>query len=174
MGGGVGGLGAGVPAREGLLRRRWARGRSSAPSISILIAPLAATIVEQRFPEGDQFVFVRSDGRAIQAEFVDPDLDETPARPTDFVGERPALTEMILAPQGSDAELHALEAELAALDEAIASEEWETLKAELSAPMLEASFWSKPERYATLSRLALMDRVRAAAETARLFKDAPR
>ena len=38
-----------------------------------LIAPLAATIVEQRFPEGDQFVFVRSDGRAIQAEFVDPD-----------------------------------------------------------------------------------------------------
>ena len=135
-----------------------------------LIAPLAATIVEQRFPEGDQFVFVRSDGHAIQAEFVDPDLDETPARPTDFVGERPALTEMILAPQGSDAELHALEAELAALDEAIASEEWETLKAELSAPMLEASFWSKPERYATLSRLALMDRVRAAAETARSLK----
>ena len=38
-----------------------------------LIAPLAATIVERRFPEGDQFVFVRSDGRAIQAEFVDPD-----------------------------------------------------------------------------------------------------
>ena len=28
-----------------------------------VIAPLAATIVEQRFPEGDQFVFVRSDGR---------------------------------------------------------------------------------------------------------------
>ena len=40
-----------------------------------VIAPLAATIVEKRFPEGDQFVFVRSDGRAIQAEFVDPDSD---------------------------------------------------------------------------------------------------
>ena len=40
-----------------------------------VIAPLAATIVEQRFPEGDQFVFVRSDGRAIQAEFVDPDAE---------------------------------------------------------------------------------------------------
>ena len=38
-----------------------------------LIAPLAATIVERRFPEGDQFVFIRSDGRAIQTEFVDPD-----------------------------------------------------------------------------------------------------
>ena len=48
-----------------------------------LIAPLAATIVERRFPEGDQFVFVRSDGRAIQAEFVDPDTDAppTPATP---------------------------------------------------------------------------------------------
>src|SRR5262249_21768152 len=41
-----------------------------------VIAPLAATIVEQRFPEGDQFVFVRSDGRGIQAEFVDPNREE--------------------------------------------------------------------------------------------------
>ena len=40
-----------------------------------LIAPLAATIVERRFPEGDQFLFIRSDGKAIQAEFVDPDSD---------------------------------------------------------------------------------------------------
>ena len=40
-----------------------------------VIAPLAATIVERRFPEGEQFVFFRSDGRAIQAEFVDPDDD---------------------------------------------------------------------------------------------------
>ena len=41
-----------------------------------VIAPLAATIVERRFPEGEQFVFFRSDGRAIQAEFVDPDDDD--------------------------------------------------------------------------------------------------
>ena len=47
-----------------------------------VIAPLAATIVEKRFPEGDQFVFVRSDGRAIQAEFVDPDSDAPTAGST--------------------------------------------------------------------------------------------
>ena len=47
-----------------------------------LIAPLAATIVEQRFPEGDQFVFVRSDGQAIQAEFVDPDADASRRAPS--------------------------------------------------------------------------------------------
>ena len=44
-----------------------------------LLAPLAATLVEHRFPEGDQFLFVRSDGRAIQVEFVDPDAPPEPA-----------------------------------------------------------------------------------------------
>ena len=40
-----------------------------------VVAPLAAIIVEKRFPEGEQFLFVRSDGKGIQAEFVDPDAD---------------------------------------------------------------------------------------------------
>ncbi len=137
-----------------------------------LIAPLAATIVEQRFPQGDQFVFVRSDGRAIQAEFVDPDLDGAPAAAAGLKGthEQPTLAEMILSPQGNEAERHALDAEIGALDETLASEAWEALKDELSAAMLEAGFWSNPERHATLARLALMDRVKAAAETARSLK----
>jgi ATP-dependent Clp protease ATP-binding subunit ClpC len=40
-----------------------------------LIAPLAGMIVEKRFPEGEQFLFVRSDGKGIQVEFVDPDAE---------------------------------------------------------------------------------------------------
>src|SRR6185295_13295502 len=62
-----------------------------------LIAPLAATIVERRFPEGDQFVFVRSDGRSIQAEFVDPDSDtQASATPGPVAaGKLPSLAEMI-------------------------------------------------------------------------------
>ena len=40
-----------------------------------VVAPLAAIIVEKRFPEGEQFLFVRSNGKGIQAEFVDPDAD---------------------------------------------------------------------------------------------------
>ena len=64
-----------------------------------VIAPLAATIVERRFPEGDQFVFVRSDGRAIQAEFVDPDGD-TPAASAppslDSGGQPPALAAVMI------------------------------------------------------------------------------
>ena len=135
-----------------------------------LIAPLAATIVEQRFPEGDQFVFVRSDGQAIQAEFVDPDADAAVASKPQLSDELPALPEMILAPQGSGSEAQALAVELEHLDTVIGSPTWEALKLELSAPMLDAAFWSKPERYTTLSRLALMDRVRAASETASSLK----
>jgi ATP-dependent Clp protease ATP-binding subunit ClpC len=137
-----------------------------------VIAPLAATIVEKRFPEGDQFVFVRSDGRAIQAEFVDPDADTTEAAPaaTPEPGELPALASMMLAPSGSDAELAALESENTAVEAAMQSPEWEHLKAHLSAAMEGSGFWSRPDRFETLARLALLDRVRAAADTAQSLR----
>src|SRR5213078_2438148 len=76
-----------------------------------VIAPLAATIVERRFPEGDQFVFFRSDGRAIQAEFVDPNDDAEPepaAAVTESSTPPPALATMILSPNGTAAEFDAL------------------------------------------------------------------
>ena len=132
-----------------------------------VIAPLAATIVEQRFPEGDQFVFVRSDGRAIQAEFVDPDAETSEPEPAQAaeLGELPALTSMMLAPSGSDAELAALAAESEGVEATMQSAEWEQLKERLSAAMQESGFWSRHDRFETLARLALMDRVRAAAET---------
>src|SRR6202000_2240304 len=41
----------------------------------LLLAPLAATLVEHRFPEGDQFLFVRANGKEIEVEFVDPDAE---------------------------------------------------------------------------------------------------
>src|SRR5205085_8518925 len=43
-----------------------------------LLSPLAMTIVNHQFPEGDQFLFVRSsaDGAALDVQFVDPDAPE--------------------------------------------------------------------------------------------------
>src|SRR5581483_132759 len=124
-----------------------------------LIAPLAATIVEQRFPEGDQFVFIRSDGRAIQAEFVDPDSDAGSTAPE--AGASPAeprsLPEMVLAPDGSDAELAILKAEYAAASDALTSPAWEDLKVQLSGTMAAGDFWTRADRHQTLARLALMD-----------------
>ena len=141
-----------------------------------VIAPLAATIVEQRFPEGDQFVFVRSNGRAIEAEFVDPDGDipsRAPAADVDGdAHDRPlALPAMILAPSGTQAELDTLLKEFAALEQTFASAEWESLKARLAGSMAAGDFWTRPDRHATLSRLALMDRVRAAASTAQSLRE---
>ena len=134
-----------------------------------LIAPLAATIVERRFPEGDQFVFIRSDGRAIQTEFVDPDggAAGNPLPAGKSAAEKPlALPEMILAPGGSDVELDALQSEHAGVARTLASAQWEDLKAGLADKMAAADFWTRPDRHDTLARLALMDRVKAAAATA--------
>jgi ATP-dependent Clp protease ATP-binding subunit ClpC len=132
-----------------------------------VVAPLAATIVEKRFPEGDQFVFIRSDGRAIQAEFVDPDADAPGAGAALLSqGKAPGLPEMILSPDGSEGEFAALEAEHAAVLEEIECVAWEDLKAGLSERMVAPDFWGRPDRHETLSRLALMDRVKAAAGTA--------
>jgi ATP-dependent Clp protease ATP-binding subunit ClpC len=137
-----------------------------------LIAPLAATIVERRFPEGDQFVFVRSDGRAIQAEFVDPDSDipSGSASGAPSAVRPPALPDMILAPAGSDTEVRALEKEFTGVAETFASQPWEGLKARLSGSMTAVDFWARADRHATLSRLALMDRVRAATATAEALR----
>ena len=48
----------------------------------------------------------------------------------------------------------------------LASSRWEDLKGDLTDKMAAADFWSRPDRYETLARLALMDRVKAAAATA--------
>ncbi len=135
-----------------------------------LVAPLAETIVEKRFPEGDQFVFVRSDGRAIQAEFVDPDLDGPSPRISDGEADTLALPSMILAPEGTDDELAVLEAEFQRIIETITSPAWEARKAELSSRMAEPEFWSDPKRFDALASLARLDRVRAATDTAESLK----
>ena len=147
-----------------------------------LIAPLAATIVEKRFPEGDQFVFIRSDGRAIQTEFVDPGGDARARSRGDTAtaaGTAPGLPGMILAPEGTAAEVEVLEAECSGIAQVFLSPEWEERKLSLANAMQAADFWSLPDRHETLSRLALMDRVKTAAATgealrARLAKGAER
>jgi ATP-dependent Clp protease ATP-binding subunit ClpC len=134
-----------------------------------VIAPLAATIVEKRFPEGDQFVFVRSDGRAIQAEFVDPDedsLNAAPAASNAVGGTQPPLAVMILSPAGTPIEIAALDLEYRRIDEQIRSPDWTDLAWTLADRMSDPEFWSRSDRYGTLSRVSLMGRVAAAAETA--------
>lgn len=137
-----------------------------------LIAPLAATIVERRFPEGDQFVFVRRDGDALKAEFVDPDGDGEPSPLPDHVpadrsgADAPSLFGMMAAPTGEREEALALKEALEPVGERIDSEEWISAKAELAARLNAPEFWSSPDRFVTLGKIELMDRLAVAAETA--------
>ena len=139
-----------------------------------VVAPLAAIIVEKRFPEGEQFLFVRSDGNSIQVEFVDPDADVAaeeglvvaPAGPA----APPALASAILAPTGTRVEFQMLQGEFDDIGRTLDSAEWNGLKEELAEEMSAADFWSRADRFATLARFALMDRVKAAAETANALR----
>jgi ATP-dependent Clp protease ATP-binding subunit ClpC len=140
-----------------------------------VVAPLAAIIVERRFPEGEQFLFVRSDGKGIQAEFVDPDADVAAAGETSTVV--PAgpvapstLAATILAPKGTRAEFETLQAEYQDVDRTLGSDEWDRLKEKLAQEMSSGDFWNRSDRFDTLARFALMDRVKSAAETANALR----
>jgi ATP-dependent Clp protease ATP-binding subunit ClpC len=137
-----------------------------------VVAPLAATIVERRFPEGDQFVFIKSDGSAIRAEFVDPDGDGEPVlagtvqQGGPLSGEPSTLADMILSPSGSEREVATLDQIAEEIANRVGSPEWDADKARLAAEMGEAKFWSRADRHDTLARYALMDRLAMASDTA--------
>jgi ATP-dependent Clp protease ATP-binding subunit ClpC len=136
-----------------------------------LLAPFAATLVEHRFPEGDQFLFVRSDGRTLQVEFVDPNAPaETASRaePEAAVAESSiTLARMMLQPAGIAAERAALSAELQRIEEGLTGDRWTLLESDLATRMQRQDFWKQPDRQGILSRFEVMDRVKAAAGTAR-------
>ncbi|MGH7124401.1 MAG: AAA family ATPase [Stellaceae bacterium] len=140
-----------------------------------VLAPLAATLVEHRFPEGDQFLFVRSNGKAIEVEFVDPDAETIPLAPTPpFPDPDPveagSLAAMILRPAGTSNERAALAQCWAEIETQLASEDWTSLKERLNAESAEPGFWSRPDRHAVFARRALIDRVSEAARTAAHLK----
>ncbi len=138
-----------------------------------VVAPLAAAIVERRAPEGEQFVFVRSDGIEIQAEFVDPDgdgeaipLDSAPSAQGSKSTEFPTLPGIMLAAKGTIAEIDALALAQDAIAARLSDGAWATEKAKLSAQINEPGFWASSERFHVLSRFELMDRIGVAADTA--------
>ena len=88
-----------------------------------------------------------------------PTLPAEPVSPS-------ALASMILAPKGTQAEFQALKAEYQDIERTLQSAEWEELKDRLTDEMSSADFWTRRDRFETLARFALMDRVKSATETA--------
>jgi hypothetical protein len=72
---------------------------------------------------------------------------------------------MILTPEGTAVEFEALTDKANGIVRSLASTEWESLKHGLAQEMSSVDFWQRQDRFEKLARLALMDRVAAAAGT---------
>ena len=130
-----------------------------------LLAPLSMTMVQNEAPDGEQFLFIRSNGEALQVEFIDPDADEAGASIGDLEGAAADLTikqvlQSAAAPKGAPA---LLAAEMAAIQTRVTGTDWSTEKAELIAEMNSPDFWERDDRRDVMDRIELIDRVESAA-----------
>lgn len=137
-----------------------------------LLSPLAITIVNHQFPEGDQFLFVRSKGKALDVEFIDPDATDLLVEGS-VGGEAPVYSEsdvplkpMILDPAGIPAEVGRLEKMLEALKVEIESEAWQNRKSGALAMTSSAQFWESEGRFEVLGDVEYLDRFERALDTA--------
>ncbi|HLL17017.1 MAG TPA: AAA family ATPase [Pyrinomonadaceae bacterium] len=145
-----------------------------------LLSPLALTIVNHQFPEGDQFLFVHArGGQSLDVEFVDPDAPEIyagqPARalPNDAPDEETGATErelrlesIVLDARGTLAEVQFLQQKFDALADTVEADEWQERK---NGALLETSapgFWNSPERFSVLGLAEYMDRIETGLDTA--------
>ena len=138
-----------------------------------LLTPLSITIVNHQHPEGDQFLFVRSDNNTIEVEFIDPDAplsvptDSEPLQPTEEVTFlAPGVKKMILAPEGLKDEVDHLEEIYSNINQSLQSSHWLSLKNESLQQISEPDFWQRSDCYAVLGQAEFMDRIEAAFRTA--------
>ena len=136
-----------------------------------LLSPLALTISDHQIPEGDQFLFVRSDGQKIEVEFIDPDAPEDK---TDLVKDEVyetaepelGLKRILLGPKGTGAEAQVLKKRHGSLADNIHSEGWAHRKGANLSKTNDPGFWQKEERYSVLGEVEYMDRIESGLKTA--------
>ena len=134
-----------------------------------LLAPLARTIVERRIPEGDQFLFVRTDGDSLAVEFVDPDAPPSMASVMPAAGARPGVDLRAIAwdAHGTAAEMVQLRDSLERFTSRLDGVEWTETKARWLAMPSTEGFWQRSDRFEVLGRAEYMDRIEAGARSAR-------
>ena len=134
-----------------------------------LLSPLAMTIVNHQVPEGDQFLYVRSDGSAIQVEFIDPDAPETEGEAMKEAG--PAaegehrLQSIVLDPTGTPGEVAFLGETYDSLRDTAEDEAWKAEKHKALDALSSPDFWSSEIRFSVLGRAEYMDRIEAGLKT---------
>jgi ATP-dependent Clp protease ATP-binding subunit ClpC len=142
-----------------------------------LLSPLALTIVNHQFPEGDQFLFIRCspEGDALDVQFVDPDAPAQGEAGTEEVEELPLdegaarelrLEAVALDPKGTPEELRFLQEQYDAVAARVEDETWRGRKEGALREMQSADFWSSPGRFCVLGSIEYTDRIEAGLDTA--------
>ncbi len=139
-----------------------------------LLSPLALTIVNHQFPEGDQFLFVRSNGKQIEVEFIDPDggdpdTNGVPAE-SEIIDEQATedlrVEMLIIDPQANAESVHFLQEKYSELTEYVKSDDWQVQKDGALAHTANPDFWHSPDRFRILGIAEYMDRIEAGFSTA--------
>jgi len=148
-----------------------------------LLSPLALTIVNHQFPEGDQFLFVRARGdESLDVKFIDPDAPEplsaqataatvalTDDAPDEDLpaGERELRLESIVSDaRGTLAEVQFLRDKFDALEDQVEAEEWQERKNSALLETAAPGFWTSPARFSVLGLAEYMDRIETGLDTA--------
>ena len=137
-----------------------------------LLSPLSITIVKNQFPEGDQFLFVRSKGNALDVEFIDPDATDseggamTSHSDVDPEAIDASLKPLILDPVGAAGEVEQLQSIYGLLTDEVHGEAWQDRKSASLSMTSSPEFWESEDRYEVLGEIEYMDRLERALETA--------
>ncbi len=139
-----------------------------------LLAPLAQTIVDHRFPEGDQFLFVTSTGSELRVRFVDPDApvetdEQPPATPPSFgpPAGTARLQDLVLSPRGEVAELGFLRSAFDGLAGRASEQDLQGAKRTALQAVAAPGFWESAGRFAVLGRAEYLDRIESGLDSAR-------
>jgi ATP-dependent Clp protease ATP-binding subunit ClpC len=134
-----------------------------------LLAPLAAAIVEQTVPEGEQFLLISaSQEGGIAVTFVDPDAEAPeavdPIEPTEAV---PAnIRAIALTPRTDPRTTTFLLDQLRWTAEAVRAEDVLGAKRAALDAINDPGFWERDDRFDTLAKAEYLDRLDAALQTA--------
>ena len=135
-----------------------------------VLVPLAKTIVEHSYPEGDQFLFVRMDDGRLIAEFVDPDASERGADPSDEpqVETDAGLTlgRIAFDAKGRPEEMSVLRVAHGRLREVVDDATWQEGKRAGLERIADPAFWQSDSRFGTLGRIEYLDRIEAGVKSA--------
>ena len=115
-----------------------------------LLAPLAASIVEQSIPAGDQFLFITAPGgERIEVVFVDPDAEPEVDEQEGVA--RLDLPTLARAPRGDDGSVRFVLAELGRVDDAVESAQAQ--KGHALSAISEPGFWERDDRFELLAEV---------------------